>query len=55
MAFVLTGEAGASPLVFDSPHSWPEWPAHATDPVVPRKVLQSSWDAYVDELWGQAL
>jgi N-formylglutamate deformylase len=55
MAFVLTGEAGASPLVFDSPHSWPEWPAHATDPLVPRKVLQSSWDAYVDELWGQAL
>jgi N-formylglutamate deformylase len=55
MAFQLTGEAGTSPLVFDSPHSWPQWPDDGTPPQVPRQVLQSSWDAYVDELWAIAL
>ena len=55
LPFALTGEAGASPLVFDSPHSWPEWPAEATMPLVPRQVLLTSWDAYVDELWAHAL
>ena len=55
MAFDLKGEAGTSPLVFDSPHSWPHWPEEGTAPQVPRQVLQSSWDAYVDELWAAAL
>lgn len=55
MAFELKGEAGASPLVFDSPHSWREWPPEATPPIVPGHVLQTSWDAYVDELWAQAI
>ena len=39
-------------LVFDSPHSWPEWPQ---DCPVPRAGLMSSWDAWVDELWAGAV
>ena len=45
---------GASPLVFDSPHSWRDWPADAPASLVPLQVLQTSWDAFVDTLWAEA-
>ena len=48
-----TAEA-ASPLVLDSPHSWPDWPAGAALPQAPAAALRSSCDAWVDRLWQQA-
>lgn len=42
-----------SPLIFDSPHSWGRWPTGV--PVqAPHEVVQSSWDAFIDELWSEA-
>ncbi|MCM5680175.1 N-formylglutamate amidohydrolase [Schlegelella sp. S2-27] len=38
------------PLVFDSPHSWPHWPADV-ETVARTEQLMTSCDAYVDELW----
>lgn len=48
------GVPGGSPLVFDSPHSWPWWPASAPLVVAPQEAVLSSWDAWVDELWATA-
>lgn len=52
----MVGEAGpgASPLVFDSPHSWGEWPEGGTPTQAPPEALASTWDAWIDELWGAA-
>lgn len=46
--------ADASPLVFDSPHSWPHWPA-GVPTIAPAEALRSSCDAWVDELWVGAI
>lgn len=55
-AFTLTGPApGTSPLVFDSPHSWRAWPAGGTPTAATPAQLDTSWDAWVDELWAEAL
>ena len=48
------GQRVISPLLFDAPHSWPDWPADATPTRVPSEVLHTSWDAWVDELWSTA-
>jgi N-formylglutamate deformylase len=44
-----------SPLVFDSPHSWPHWPADAPPTVCSAEALRTSCDAWVDEIWHQAI
>ncbi|MEK8033784.1 N-formylglutamate amidohydrolase [Ideonella sp. DXS29W] len=52
---VIAGEAQAdSPLVFDSPHSWPHWPADVPT-IAPTEALRTSCDAWVDEIWAAAL
>ena len=55
-AFYLAGDAapGASPLVFDSPHSWRDWPASGTAPLAPPEAVWTGWDAWIDELWATA-
>lgn len=45
----------ASPLVFDSPHSWRLWPADGSATAVTQAQLDTSWDAWVDELWAEAI
>ncbi len=42
-----------APIVFDSPHSGLDWPPDF-QPSAPRAAVLSTWDAYVDELWGGA-
>lgn len=56
LAFYLVGDAppGDSPLVFDSPHSWREWPAGGTPTEAPPEALATGWDAWIDELWANA-
>ena len=39
------------PLVFDSPHSWPHWPADVETIARPEQLM-TGCDAYVDELWS---
>lgn len=48
-------EPAATPvaLVVDSPHSGMEWPADF-QPAAPRAAILTTWDAYVDELFGAA-
>ena len=41
------------PLVLDSPHSGNTWPAD-WHPVAPVAALETAWDAYVAELFGNA-
>jgi N-formylglutamate deformylase len=41
------------PIVVDSPHSGMTWPA-AWAPQAPRAAILTTWDAFVDELWGDA-
>lgn len=55
-AFYWAGESapGASPLVFDSPHSWGEWPEGGTPTQAPAQALATTWDAWIDELWATA-
>jgi N-formylglutamate deformylase len=43
----------ASMLVFDSPHSWPHWPA-GVPTIAPLEALRTSCDAWVDEIWAGA-
>jgi N-formylglutamate deformylase len=43
-----------SPLVFDSPHSWRHWPAEVPT-IAPAEALRTSCDAWVDEIWAQAI
>jgi len=47
-------QASELPLVVDSPHSWGLWPEEVFS-IAPNAALATSWDAYVDELWGFAL
>lgn len=42
------------PLVIDSPHSWPHWPAEVAT-LAPWAAIRTSWDAHVDALWAQAV
>lgn len=44
-----------SPLVFDSPHSWRHWPAAATRTLATPMQLDTSWDAWVHEIWAEAI
>ena len=55
-AFYFAGDAapGASPLVFDSPHSWRDWPASGTAPLALPEAVWTGWDAWIDELWATA-
>jgi N-formylglutamate deformylase len=51
---VIAAEASpASPLVFDSPHSWPHWPPEVAT-IAPPEALRTSCDAWVDEIWAAA-
>lgn len=43
-----------SALVFDSPHSWRDWPADGPPIIASQDDLQTSWDAWVDEIWTAA-
>lgn len=43
----------ALPIVFDSPHSGTMYPINSGI-VAPADALKSTWDAFVDELWGAA-
>jgi N-formylglutamate deformylase len=45
--------APASPIVLDSPHSGMHWPADFR-PAASREAIHTTWDAFVDELWGEA-
>lgn len=42
-----------APVVFDSPHSGLEYPPDF-QPLAPRSAILTTWDAYVEELWGDA-
>ncbi|NRF70263.1 N-formylglutamate amidohydrolase [Aquincola sp. S2] len=56
-AFAVIGPTAPvhGPLVFDSPHSWPHWPADGTPTLATPAELATSWDAWVDELWAAAV
>ncbi len=45
--------APAIPLVVDSPHSGMAWPTDF-QPAASRDAIHTTWDAFVDELWGDA-
>lgn len=45
----------ASPLVFDSPHSWPHWREDGPPTIAPPEALRTTYDAWVDELWAEAI
>lgn len=45
--------APEAPLLFDSPHSGLDWPENFGT-TASREAILSTWDAYVDELWGDA-
>lgn len=51
---ILGSVPSASPLVVDSPHSWCDYPADFA-PSARREDLLTSWDAFVDELFGSAV
>ncbi len=52
-AFVLkTPRDPVAPLVFDSPHSGFEFPSDF-QPAATRAEIQTTWDAYVDDLCGE--
>lgn len=55
--YQVSGEACAptSALVFDSPHSWRDWPADGPPIVATQAALMTSWDAWVDEIWTAAV
>ena len=53
--FAGAGRAGDSPLVFDSPHSWRDWPAEGTPLAAPLQALDTSCDVWVDALWATAV
>lgn len=58
LAYTLSGAQHLTPptcLVLDSPHSWRAWPADDGPIAAPPEALETSWDAWVDELWTEAL
>lgn len=50
---VCAPEAAPVALVLDSPHSGMAWPADFA-PRAPLAAILSTWDAWVEELWGDA-
>lgn len=52
-AVTAASEAGRTPLLVDSPHSWLEWPA-STPTVAPAAALRRTCDAFVDAIWIEA-
>lgn len=56
LPYQVSGEASspASALVFDSPHSWRDWPVDGPPIVASQDALLTSWDAWVDEIWTAA-
>lgn len=50
---VRAAATGAVPVIVDSPHSGMDWPADFA-PSAPREAILTTWDAFVDELWGDA-
>lgn len=53
-SLVGPGRAGQSPLVFDSPHSWRDWPAQGPALAASEQALRTGCDAWIDELWARA-
>jgi N-formylglutamate deformylase len=51
---IAAAASPASPLVFDSPHSWPHWPSGVAT-IAPPEALRTSCDAWVDEIWARAI
>ncbi|MEX3923620.1 N-formylglutamate amidohydrolase [Paraburkholderia sp. BR10936] len=49
--FTVAAQAAPLPIVFDSPHSGITLPDDFGT-VAPREAILTSWDAFVDELWG---
>ncbi|MSU65160.1 MAG: N-formylglutamate amidohydrolase [Opitutus sp.] len=50
--FVLQGPAGpTAPVIFDSPHSAIDYPEDFA-PTASREAIRTTWDAFVDELFG---
>lgn len=49
--FIVAAQAAPLPLVFDSPHSGITLPEDFGT-VASREAILTSWDAFVDELWG---
>ncbi len=54
--YVVAPEQGAAkiPVVIDSPHSWGLWP-DSVETIASAEDLATSWDAFVDELWLNAV
>jgi len=53
-AYHLVAPAGhPAPVLVDSPHSGWQWPPDFL-PAAPRDAVRTTWDAFVDELWGHA-
>src|SRR4051812_39089192 len=51
--YVLQGPTAPEvPVLFDSPHSGIEWPNDFVT-AASREAILTSWDAYVDQLWGE--
>lgn len=51
---IVRAAAGrAVPVIVDSPHSGMQWPDDFA-PSAPREAILTTWDAFVDELWGDA-
>ena len=50
---VASPQGGPAPVVFDSPHSGDIFPSDF-GAAIPEQVLRGGWDAYVDELFGDA-
>ncbi len=50
---VVPPAGAAAPVVVDSPHSGMEWPADFV-PAAPREAILTTWDAWIEELWGSA-
>ncbi len=48
---IVTPREGALPVVFDSPHSAIEYPPDFVPAATP-SAIRTTWDAYVDELFG---
>ena len=42
------------PVVIDSPHSWEHWPENRATKA-PMSAIRTSWDAYVNDIWRQAV
>ena len=51
---LASAEEAATPIVFDSPHSFRDWPRDGTPTIAPEEALLTSWDAWIDELWAEA-